>query len=156
MRDESCAFILALTEGRTASTIDQQLSLPYSKYHCNMSEFLNECHNTTAISSRVTASDDHGAIQATNPKCHIAKLRAIAPKLTQVGAKAVFPTRTKSSLSCGTKHLSDVKVELGDEALWEIFHAEDHEMKIINTGRYVTLRFCDWVLQMRMDLSPYN
>ncbi len=73
---------------------------------------------------------------ATNTESRIGQLRNIAPKLTHIGPKDAFVAR-KTSLPCGAKHLSGLKVELGNETLWKVFHVEEHEMKITNTGRLV-------------------
>ena len=68
---------------------------------------------------------------------HTAQFQTIAPKATHVSQKDTrFPGR--SSRPCGMRHLSDLKVELGNEALWRTFHDEIHEMKITKTGRYVS------------------
>ncbi|XP_028407666.1 T-box protein 2-like [Dendronephthya gigantea] len=75
------------------------------------------------------------SVRPTNNKQSILSAKDIAQKSTQMASiKDVF-LPNKNSLPCKMKHLADLKAELGNEALWEIFHAEGHEMKITNTGR---------------------
>ena len=61
----------------------------------------------------------------------------VALKSTRTASiKDIFLPRS-DSLPCKMKHLGDLIAELGNGAMWKIFHAEEHEMKITNTGRYV-------------------
>ena len=59
-----------------------------------------------------------------------------APKMMYKEPKIVSPTG-KNSSRCVMKHLADLEVELANKNLWKVFHAEEHEMKISNDGRYV-------------------
>ena len=76
----------------------------------------------------------------TNNKQNVQSAKDIAQKSTQTASiKDVFLPR-RDSLPCTMKHLDDLKAELGNEAMWEIFHAQKQEMKITNTGRYVYIQ----------------
>ena len=63
-----------------------------------------------------------------------------APKMMYKEPKTVCPTG-KNSSRCVMKHLADLEVELANKDLWKIFHAQEHEMKISNLGRYVMFSY---------------
>ena len=95
-----------------------------------MSESFDRCCNSTSLSIRVPAIACHR-------ESRTGQLESTAPKLTDMESKV-----KKTSLPCGMKHLADVKVDLDNEALWKVFHNENHEMKVTNTGRFVVLLIC--------------
>ena len=105
--------------------------------------------NTTALPTRSTPSDNQNTILATKPVSCLGHLQAIAPRLTHMGPNDSFPSRRRSQ-PCTAKHLGDLKVELGNETLWKMFHVEEHEMKVTNKGR---LLFPSLKLKMS-GLSP--
>ena len=125
----------SVSDSTTTNTVGEQLTaIMYSKYDRSMSSWLFQGSSGTALPTRSTASDNQNRSLATKPESCLGHLQGIAPRVTRMGLKDAFPSGGRSP-PCTAKHLGDLKVELGNEALWKVFHAEEHEMKVTNKGR---------------------